>query len=77
MSVNKVIIVGNLGSDPETRYMPGSGDPVCNLSIATSESWKDKKFIYEKVRITNKNIFNKFLNIFKSEGCKMIEMKFA
>lgn len=40
-SVNKVIIVGNLGKDPETRYMP-NGDAVCNVVIATSESWKDK-----------------------------------
>jgi single-strand DNA-binding protein len=40
--VNKVIIVGNLGSDPEIKYMP-SGDAVCNLSLATTESWKDKQ----------------------------------
>jgi single-strand DNA-binding protein len=40
--VNKVIIVGNLGKDPETRYMP-SGSAVTNLRIATSESWKDKQ----------------------------------
>jgi len=40
-SVNKVILVGNLGKDPETRYM-SSGDAVCNITIATSESWKDK-----------------------------------
>lgn len=40
-SVNKVILVGNLGNDPEVRSMQ-SGDEVCNLSIATSESWKDK-----------------------------------
>jgi len=40
-SVNKVILVGNLGSDPEMRYMQ-NGDPVCNFQIATSESWKDK-----------------------------------
>jgi single-strand DNA-binding protein len=39
--VNKVILVGNLGKDPETRYMP-SGAAVTNLRIATSESWKDK-----------------------------------
>jgi len=39
-SVNKVIIVGNLGKDPDIRTMQ-SGDKVCNLSIATSESWKD------------------------------------
>ena len=40
--INKVILVGNLGADPETRYMP-SGGAVTNLSIATSESWKDKQ----------------------------------
>lgn len=39
--INKVILVGNLGQDPETRYLP-SGGAVTNLSIATSESWKDK-----------------------------------
>jgi single-strand DNA-binding protein len=40
--VNKVIIIGNLGKDPETRYMP-SGGAVTNCTIATSESWKDKQ----------------------------------
>lgn len=40
-SVNKVILVGNLGADPETRYLP-SGDPVTNLRLATTETWKDK-----------------------------------
>lgn len=40
-SVNKVILVGNLGRDPEVRYMP-NGDAVCNFSIATTDSWKDK-----------------------------------
>lgn len=40
-SVNKVIIVGNLGRDPETRYMP-NGDAVCNIAVATTETWKDK-----------------------------------
>lgn len=40
-SVNKVILVGNLGRDPETRYMP-NGDQVTNVTIATSETWKDK-----------------------------------
>lgn len=40
-SVNKVILVGNLGRDPEVRRM-NSGDPVVNLSIATSETWRDK-----------------------------------
>jgi len=40
--VNKVILVGNLGNDPETRYMP-SGGAVTNISVATSEVWKDKQ----------------------------------
>jgi len=40
-SVNKVIIVGNLGRDPETRYMP-NGEAVTNINVATTESWKDK-----------------------------------
>jgi single-strand DNA-binding protein len=40
--VNKVILVGNLGNDPEMRVM-GNGGAVCNLSIATSESWKDQQ----------------------------------
>ena len=41
MSLNKVILIGNLGRDPELRYMP-NGDAVCNFSIATSESWNDR-----------------------------------
>lgn len=41
-SVNKVIIVGNLGKDPETRYMP-NGEAVSNIAVATTESWKDKQ----------------------------------
>ena len=40
--INKVIIVGNLGADPEVRYMP-SGAAVANISVATSEAWKDKQ----------------------------------
>lgn len=40
-SVNKVILIGNLGKDPETRYMP-NGEQVTNITVATSESWKDK-----------------------------------
>ena len=40
-SLNKFIGIGNLGRDPETRYMP-NGDAVCNFSIACSEQWKDK-----------------------------------
>lgn len=40
--INKVILVGNVGSDPDMRYLP-NGNPVINFSIATSESWKDKQ----------------------------------
>jgi single-strand DNA-binding protein len=40
-SVNKVIIVGNLGADPETRYTP-SGDAITNIRVATTDRWKDK-----------------------------------
>jgi single-strand DNA-binding protein len=61
-SVNKVILVGNLGKDPEVRRMT-SGEPVVNLSLATSESWKDKssgerkeKTEWHRVVIFNKNL---------------------
>ena len=61
-SVNKVILVGNLGKDPEVRRMQ-SGDPVVNLSLATSESWRDKasgerkeKTEWHRVVIFNKNL---------------------
>lgn len=40
--INKVILVGNIGGDPETRYMPNGG-AVTNITLATSESWKDKQ----------------------------------
>ena len=42
MSVNKVILLGRLGQDPELKYTPG-GSPVCNFSLATTESWTDKQ----------------------------------
>lgn len=61
-SVNKVILVGNLGKDPEVRRMT-SGDPIVNLSVATSETWKDKssgerkeKSEWHRVVIFNKNL---------------------
>ena len=40
-SVNKVTIIGNLGKDPELKFMP-NGDAVCNFSVATTDTWKDK-----------------------------------
>jgi len=61
-SVNKVILVGNLGKDPEVRRMT-SGDPIVNLSVATSENWRDKatgekkeKTEWHRVVIFNKNL---------------------
>ena len=47
--INKVIVVGNLGQDPETRYMP-SGSAVTNLTVATNETWKDKQSGEQKER---------------------------
>ena len=40
-SVNKVMIIGNLGRDPEVRYMPDGG-AIANISVATTDTWKDK-----------------------------------
>ena len=47
--INKVIIVGNLGRDPETRYLP-SGGAVTNVSVATSKSWRDRDSGEQKER---------------------------
>jgi len=62
--VNKVILVGNLGRDPETRYMP-SGGAVTNVSIATSKGWKDKDSGEQKERTEWHRIvfFNKLAEI--------------
>ncbi|MGB4057810.1 MAG: single-stranded DNA-binding protein [Alphaproteobacteria bacterium] len=75
-SVNKVILVGNLGKDPEVRAMQ-SGDRVCNLSVATSESWKDKssgerkeKTEWHRVVVFNQNIVTVCENYLK-KGAKV------
>lgn len=47
--INRVILIGNLGQDPEVKYMP-SGDAVTNVNLATSETWKDKKSGQEQER---------------------------
>lgn len=62
--INKVILVGNLGKDPEVRYMQ-NGDAAANFSIATSESWKDKSTgqINEKVEWHNIAAFGKLAEI--------------
>ena len=75
-SVNKVILVGNLGADPDIRSMQ-SGDKVVNLSIATSESWKDKmtgerkeKTEWHRVVIFNKGLVGVYENYLK-KGAKV------
>jgi len=53
--VNKVILIGNLGKDPEVKYFP-SGGALCNVTIATSESWKDKQTGEQKERTEWHNV---------------------
>jgi single-strand DNA-binding protein len=64
--VNKVILIGNLGADPEVRYMP-SGDAVANVRIATSESWKDRNSgeMRERTEWHNVVFFGKLADIVK------------
>jgi single-strand DNA-binding protein len=78
-SINKVILVGNLGADPEIRSL-NSGDKVCNLSIATSESWKDKqsgekreKTEWHRVVIFNDNLVRVCENYLKKGSKVYIE----
>jgi len=66
-SVNKVILVGNLGADPEVRYMQ-NGKPVCNLRIATSESWRDRDSGERKERTEWHRVV-----IFNEGLCKIVE----
>jgi single-strand DNA-binding protein len=75
-SVNKVILVGNLGRDPEVRRLT-SGDPVVNLSVATSESWRDKatgerkeKTEWHRVVIFNENL-GKVAEQYLKKGAKV------
>ena len=62
--INKVILIGNLGKDPEVRYMP-SGGAVTNVTLATSEGWKDKQTGEQKEKTEWHNIvfFNKLAEI--------------
>ncbi|QBX38589.1 single-stranded DNA-binding protein [Brevundimonas sp. S30B] len=78
-SVNKVILIGNLGKDPEIRTL-NSGDRVCNLRIATSESWRDKssgerkeKTEWHQVVIFNENIVKVAENYLKKGSTVYIE----
>ena len=70
-SVNRVILVGNLGRDPEVRRM-NSGDPVVSVSVATSESWRDKATGERKERTEWHNvvIFNEALGKIAEQYCK-------
>lgn len=78
-SINKVILVGNLGSDPEVRSM-GNGGKVCNFSLATSESWKDKqsgerreKTEWHRIVIFNENLARVAENYLKKGSKVYIE----
>ncbi len=63
MSVNKVILIGRLGKDPETRYMP-NGEAVTNATLATSENWKDKSGVkQEKTEWHNLTFYRKLAEI--------------
>jgi len=70
-SVNKVILIGNLGRDPEVRRM-GSGDPVVSFSLATTESWRDKATGERRDRTEWHNvvIFNENLGKIAEQYCK-------
>ena len=70
-SVNKVILIGNLGRDPEVRRT-GAGDPIVNFSIATTESWRDKATGERKDRTEWHNIviFNENLGRVAEQYCK-------
>jgi single-strand DNA-binding protein len=70
-SVNKVILIGNLGRDPEVRRM-GSGDPVVTFSLATTESWRDKATGERRDRTEWHNIviFNENLGKVAEQFCK-------
>lgn len=63
-SLNKVLLIGNLGKDPEQRFLP-NGNAVCNFSIATTESWKDKQTgeKQEKTEWHNITIYGKLAEI--------------
>ena len=82
-SVNKVILVGNLGRDPEIRTL-GSGDKVANLSLATSETWRDKssgerkeKTEWHRVVIFNENLVKVAENYLKKGSTVYIEGQLA
>lgn len=62
--VNKVILIGNLGADPEIRYMP-NGSAVANISVATNESWKDKQTgeLQERTEWHRVSLFDKLAQI--------------
>lgn len=73
--INKVILIGNVGGDPETRYMP-NGNAVTNLTLATSDSWKDKQTgqVQERTEWHRVSFFGKIAEIagqYLSKGSKV------
>lgn len=73
--INKVILIGNVGGDPETRYLP-NGNAVTNLTLATSDSWKDKQTGEQKERTEwhRVSLFGKIAEIagqYLSKGSKI------
>ena len=54
-SINKVILIGSLGRDPETRYMP-NGEAATNFSMATSENWKDKQGQKQRAKVSETSL---------------------
>lgn len=68
-SVNKVILVGSMGKDPELKYLP-NGDAIANVSLATSESWKDKSGDKQEKTEWHRVVFFKKLAEIVGEYCK-------
>lgn len=74
--INKVILIGNLGKNPETHFMPSNGNPVTNITMATSETWKDKDSGEQKERTEWHRVvfFNRLAEIageYLSKGSKI------
>ena len=77
--INKVILIGNLGADPEIRYMP-NGSAVANISVATNDSWKDKQTgeLQERTEWHKVSLFDKLAQIvgeYLKKGSKVYELK--
>ncbi len=65
--INKVILIGNLGQDPEVRYMPG-GNAVTSITLATSDTWRDKQTGEAKERYTTEVLVDSFTGVMQMLG---------